>query len=620
MTKNKFVRPQRPLQEIVTSPMEAAFAYLKRGWSVIPVRARDKRPIVRWKVYEHRLPTTAEIRDWWSRYPHANVGIITGRVSGLVVVDIDAKDVPDVSEERANWPDTPMVVRTGGGGLHLFYRYPDVAEIIGNSPIKHGVHIRAEGGMVVAPPSLHESGRRYKWKRSRNSPLPDYEPPESRPAPPETKGGQDGWLSATLRGVSHGDRNAAAARLAGYYFSKRMPQDVVTQTMLAWNMKNDPPLSNNEIRTTVNSVFRTAYSRDNNKSNGNGAGNTAELEQSGFRLMGLNSYMTEFGDKPINWIIQDWLPEQTIGMVVAPPGSYKTWFISDLAISIASGTPFLGSIPVGVQGPVIMIQQEDWHGQMAERAANIIHSRFDLIDRSQDKDPEKFTVRIAPDFPLYFHPDRRLKFSDEQVVAEMEEQIAAIKPVLVIIDPLYSAGELDDYMAKTVSYMFALKKMRDKYGCSFLIAHHTGKGKGTETGREGAWGSQFLNAFLETGWQVRRKSDRTEQVLIRRHFKVAKNMEESLITFDISTEPPYTYKVILSNLSEKEMKRLEENDGPDIMAAFADGGAFTATEVADKIGIHRTSAMRRLVKLVEAKVLVRSIDPNKYARADDYTS
>ena len=68
---------------------QSALAYLARGWSVIPLRPGEKRPLVRWEQYQKRPPSADELSGWFTAWPKANVGIVTGSVSGLVVLDID---------------------------------------------------------------------------------------------------------------------------------------------------------------------------------------------------------------------------------------------------------------------------------------------------------------------------------------------------------------------------------------------------------------------------------------------------------------------------------------------------------------------------------------------------
>ncbi len=139
-----------------------ASTYADRGWSVIPVVG--KRPALSsWKEFQSRHPSEQEIREWFpSDDKNLNVGIVTGRVSGLVVVDCDTAD--DATFWMATFPASPLVVKTGRGGSHIYYQFPDTS--IGNRTrvLGRSIDIRGEGGLVVAPPSIHqESGNVYAW-------------------------------------------------------------------------------------------------------------------------------------------------------------------------------------------------------------------------------------------------------------------------------------------------------------------------------------------------------------------------------------------------------------------------------------------------------------------------
>jgi hypothetical protein len=109
--------------------------------------------------------SSEQVAEWWQRWPDANVGVATGRVSGLAVVDIDPRNGGDESLRamESRWgllPVTPET-RTGGGGRHLWYRCETT---LPSGRLAAGVDLKAEGGMVVAPPSLHRSGSRYVWR------------------------------------------------------------------------------------------------------------------------------------------------------------------------------------------------------------------------------------------------------------------------------------------------------------------------------------------------------------------------------------------------------------------------------------------------------------------------
>ena len=153
-----------------------------------------------------------QIRRWWSREPRANIGIATGELSGLLVLDVDVGDgkpgLASLGELEARHGARPRTweVQTGGGGLHVYLRHPGGDRRIGNrAGILPGLDLRGDGGYVVAPPSLHASGRRYTWLEAGDAP--------EVPAPA-------GWLLAVLDAVDEkpGDRrrhNGAARRGGG---------------------------------------------------------------------------------------------------------------------------------------------------------------------------------------------------------------------------------------------------------------------------------------------------------------------------------------------------------------------------------------------------------------------
>jgi len=147
---------------------KAALAYLERGWSVIPVRARDKRPAVAWKAYQRRCVSEETLHDWFRRSPDYNVAIVTGALSGLVVVDVDPRhggkeSLRALERTHGSLPATVESI-TGGGGRHLYFSHPG-GEIHNRTNIEPGIDLRGDGGCIVAPPSIHPSGKRYRWKK-----------------------------------------------------------------------------------------------------------------------------------------------------------------------------------------------------------------------------------------------------------------------------------------------------------------------------------------------------------------------------------------------------------------------------------------------------------------------
>lgn len=165
--------------------LEAALDYARRGWAVFPlhgVRADGrctcgnracanvgKHP--RGDLVDHGVTqattSRATIEAWWRIHPDSNIGIATGKASGIAVLDVDAQkggfETLALLEMANGALPATIRVRTGGGGQHVYFAFPGVH--LGNSSGKlgAGLDIRCCGGYVVAPPSRHASGQAYAW-------------------------------------------------------------------------------------------------------------------------------------------------------------------------------------------------------------------------------------------------------------------------------------------------------------------------------------------------------------------------------------------------------------------------------------------------------------------------
>src|SRR5262245_36534311 len=150
-----------------TPMLEAARQYRSLGLSVIRV-GQDKKPLIEWKVFQDEPAHTDQIDEWWTTWPTANVGAVTGKVSGLVVLDADGPEGLE-SLKALGTPATTWLQRTGRveGGWQQFFQHPGAQITIGNrAGLRPGLDVRGDGGYVVLPPSLHPSGRRYEWLTS----------------------------------------------------------------------------------------------------------------------------------------------------------------------------------------------------------------------------------------------------------------------------------------------------------------------------------------------------------------------------------------------------------------------------------------------------------------------
>lgn len=109
----------------------------------------------------------AVIERWFTTWPHANIGIVTGKVSGIVVVDVDprhggAETWDALIAEHGTVPAGPACA-TGGGGWHFYYRHPGHHVPSRAGILGAGIDVKGDGGYVVAPPSVHITGLMYEW-------------------------------------------------------------------------------------------------------------------------------------------------------------------------------------------------------------------------------------------------------------------------------------------------------------------------------------------------------------------------------------------------------------------------------------------------------------------------
>jgi hypothetical protein len=261
--------------------LEEALQYEAAGLSVIPVhfigadgrcscgsarcKSPGKHPKVTWRGNQTTRMTADELRKVFKDSKTTNVGIVTGPISGIMVLDIDGEEGL-ASLERAgfpldSFPVTPTV-RTGGGGLHLYFRYPEGDHVKTQAGILDKVDIRAQGGFVVAPPSMHKSKNRYAWMKGRS--LSDVEIAEfditpllGRQVAPKKVRSTTCWYDELMDGAPEGERNQSATRLAGRYLSRGLTMTEAYLLLSAWNQRNKPPLPNKELDQIVQSVSKT---------------------------------------------------------------------------------------------------------------------------------------------------------------------------------------------------------------------------------------------------------------------------------------------------------------------------------------------------------------------------
>lgn len=233
-----------------------ALFYHSLGWSIVPIKSKSKIPLIEWRQYKNQIASEKEIIKWWSKFLDANIGIVTGQVSKLIVVDIDPRNGGSDKEFKRT---ITVKSKTGGGGFHFYFQYEDGISCL--TGIKLGIDIKADGGIVIAPPSLHESGVPYQWTMSPQAgtqiiALPDFIKDWIKNNKQKSDA-KSNWDKNILAGVSEGTRNDSAASITGkllHSFPKQEWGSVAWPLLLGWNRNNNPPLSEQELSIVFESI------------------------------------------------------------------------------------------------------------------------------------------------------------------------------------------------------------------------------------------------------------------------------------------------------------------------------------------------------------------------------
>ena len=320
--------------------LEAAKRYLAYGLHPIPCEPRGKRPLLEsWKPYQEQAPTVEKLEAWWERWPDANIGLVLGR--GMFAVDVDSEEgARGLVEAGVVLP--PYAPRsTTGKGYHVF--------LAGDSPDKvglvSGVDIRGVG-YVIAPPSVHPTGKSYSW-------VYPYTP-DALPAAPlrlleliqtarveVDRDVSPTWLSSALAGVGDGQRDVTCTRIAGYFLAKGVEPAAVFELLLGWAERCTPPFPAHEVAKCVESIAKREGEHE------------IDLEEGVLTVEALYASAPE----EHQWIWQDYLPEGSLAMLVAEEKAGKSTLFYALAAAVSKGWNFIGRETQ--QAPVLVLAVEE---------------------------------------------------------------------------------------------------------------------------------------------------------------------------------------------------------------------------------------------------------------------
>jgi hypothetical protein len=457
----------------VVTPAElltAALRYAELGYRVFPCVPSGKAPLTEHGFHD-ATTDHEEIERWWAQHPNANIGIPT---AGLVVVDIDgeANPWPGDPERSADLAQTGAMGLTPRGGRHYLFRRPaGKSWRCTESRLALHVDTRTDGGYILVPPSVVE-GRAYRWAPG----LELDEPPERLPEPPP-------WLIQELDGLAHGtptlahvaagqdeankiptgQRNATLARLAGTMRRVGMTRSEILAALCQVNDDRcRPRLEPAEVERIAASVAR--YEPDQIA--------TAMAEGHWDQMMlaqppqlapvSLADLVARYPDlRPP--VMHGLLRRGETMNVISAPKIGKSWLVTDLALAVATGRPWLDTFTTE-PGDVLIIDNE-LHGETsANRIPKVAVARqIGLSEVGQRVYVQNLRGHWQDIFSLgpYFRSLEPGRFR------------------VIILDAMYRfmPREMDENDNGTMANVYnAIDRYADLLGCCFVLIHHTSKG------------------------------------------------------------------------------------------------------------------------------------------------
>ncbi len=245
--------------------LQAALNYANSGFSVIPIMP-DKKPFIKWEKYQTHRATEEEIRQWFSKWPNAMIGIVTGQISRLFVIDCDTVDGYNSIEKLL--PDSLEIptARTPRGGWHFYFKYSEDSDFTTKAGIMPGVDIRGEGGYIIAAPSVNAEGKSYTWQIS----IADITELPSLPHSLKSalinkstlyRAGVDTFVdNATF--YKAGTRNSDLFTVANALTKNKLQRSFIDQTIEILAKNCSPPYPRKEIESIISSAIDRSDRKD----------------------------------------------------------------------------------------------------------------------------------------------------------------------------------------------------------------------------------------------------------------------------------------------------------------------------------------------------------------------
>lgn len=404
--------------------------YLERGLNPIPVKYKEKQPAIEWKPYQNQKVTPYELKKWFRKDNPLNIGLLGGKISeNLAIADCDSKKAfqEGLGDE---WLDKTLCVETNRG-IHVYFKTKKP------TPTTHyeGIDVIGDGGLVIAPPSIHPSGKQYRQISSTDIVL-EVEDLSFLKLPAKPKSQTEKITLSTV--IREGERNNAA-----FNFARRLRDDGVTANealsfLVTWNEKRvTPPLPEEELQKTVES----AYSQQKEA-------NADEIKiESAKEIL-------ERKTENIAWVVEKLIPKGSVIVLGAKRATFKTSSTLHAGIKAARGEKAFNHFKTTKTKCLLL------DGESGYYALPMMLKRVGAkpTDNLFSTDLFKFNL---------------LRQTDAE---KLKEVIKKNEIGLVIIDSLRRALRGDENDSAVLSkFLTTIKNIASETGAAFVIIHHERK-------------------------------------------------------------------------------------------------------------------------------------------------
>lgn len=534
--------------------LEAALCYAEMGWKVFPLfwprisptsiscacdnpecSSIGKHPITHKGLHDASSDPEV-IREWWRKWPSANVGVATGAVSKFIVLDVDPDKGGEASFEKLirdhqSLPETVEQV-TGSGGRHYLFAHPGRKIPNSNSKIAPGLDVRGDGGYIVVPPSMHLSRNRYDWKLESapedlglalapNWLLELMAPIERRPAPVTQQPSSDSgsyWLGKALAKAIVGNRNATGHWLACQLRDNGMTESEAAGVLSSYAdrvPRSDKAYTQREALASL----RQAYSQPAREPARNlsrparvshpapatpaapPADAATELEERLHGIIDGRIYNVHFPWSYLTSLTQALLPG-SITVICGDPGVGKTFFVLQ-ALRFWHGN--------AIPSAVFFIEKDrvfHTHRLLAQLEGKGHFVDYEWIQFNGD------AVKVAmarnrqyiAEIGKFIHSSPAGRLTLQNMIAWMNEQCTAGARVLVI-DPITAIDAGAERWTADEDFMLAAQATLRAHGASLVLITHPKKGwKGSSSAHEQGGGAAYFR-FSDTNLWISRKSE-----------------------------------------------------------------------------------------------------------------